>query len=245
MIRLDRSKQATPATLLTKGKKEGTKLKNQANQGLVDFIFSGKIYGATDVRSALRKIHHGKCAFCESLLPQTTAGHVEHFRPKGEVQQDVGKPLMKPGYYWLAYDWSNLLLACEWCNSRAKRRLFPLDDESKRCRSHRQKITRESPLLLDPSKDEPTKHLTFAEEYVLAKGGSRKGGKSIKVYRLDDPGLTEERRKKLALFRALRDFARHATPQPEVKDALAEARRWIRRIKNGKIEYTGMLRENL
>ncbi|MCU4389008.1 TIGR02646 family protein [Acinetobacter haemolyticus] len=57
-------------------------------------------YKTKDIRDALESIYHGKCAYCESneeLL------HVEHYRPKKI-------------YYWLAYSWDNLLLACHFCN---------------------------------------------------------------------------------------------------------------------------------
>lgn len=245
MIWLDKSRVPIPPTLAGKGKTATAKLKRQASKGVKTFSFDGKIYGAADVRKELRKVHFGKCAFCESLLPQTTAGHVEHFRPKGEVQQDVSEPLLQPGYYWLAYDWSNLLLACEWCNSRAKRRLFPLSDPSKRARNHKAKLANEKPLLLDPTQTDPKAHIEFINEEVRAKNGSASGRKSIEVYRLDDPGLTDVRRNKLALFRALRDLAKFATPQPEVQEALAEVRRWQRKIKNGRAEYSAMLRQNL
>ncbi|WP_395742855.1 hypothetical protein [Prosthecobacter sp.] len=245
MIWLDRLSASVPPTLNVKGKAATITLKRQYSNGVTEFVFDNKIYGAADVRKALRKIHLGKCAFCESLLPQTTAGHVEHFRPKGEVQQGISEPLLKPGYYWLAYEWSNLLLACEWCNSRAKRRLFPLEQPTKRARSHRARLTNEKPLLLDPTRTDPKKHIEFVNEVVREKKKSILGKKSIEVYRLDDDGLTEVRRTKLALFRALRDLAKFVTPMPEVQEALREVRLWQRRIKSGKAEYSAMLRANL
>lgn len=55
---------------------------------------------------------------------------VEHFRPKGGWRQSPGQPIEQPGYYWLAYEWSNLFLACGPCNSRHKRNLFPLTDQA-------------------------------------------------------------------------------------------------------------------
>lgn len=58
-------------------------------------------YKYEDIRSRLNSIHWGKCAFCETSDQQL---EVEHYRPK------------KGGYYWLAYSWDNLLLACTKCN---------------------------------------------------------------------------------------------------------------------------------
>lgn len=245
MIRLDRTNTPIPATLRVDGRRASIQLKRQRTLGKTEFKFMQRIYAAQDVRTALRTIHRGKCAFCETPLPQLTAGHVEHYRPKGEVQQDEGGALMTPGYYWLAYEWSNLLLACEWCNTRAKRKLFPLSNPSQRARTHKDRLEIETPLLLNPAIEDPAAHIEFVEEVIKPKAGSTKGGKSIKVYRLDDPGLTEHRRKKLYLFRALRDLARHANPKPEVYDALREAKEWVARIKSGDIEYAAMLRTNL
>ena len=226
-----------------KGKKAAANLKRAYSRGTRTFSFSLSIYGADDVREALRTMHRGKCAFCESKLPQLTAGHVEHYRPKGEVQQDVGAPLFQPGYYWLAYDWTNLLLGCEWCNCRAKRRLFPLSNPAQRSRTHKQSLATEVPLLLNPADKNPDLHLEFVGEEI--KPLTPEGDTSIRIYRLDDPGLTEERRRKLHLFKALRDLAKNTKPRPEVDEALAEARVWEQRINSGDIEYAAMLRANL
>jgi hypothetical protein len=44
--------------------------------------------------------------------------------------------LEQPGYFWLAYVWANLFLACQLCNQSFKKNLFPLADPAKRARSH-------------------------------------------------------------------------------------------------------------
>lgn len=234
-----------PDTLKSKGKAAASAVLNMVGRKVKKLTFRSDIYGADDVRKSLRTMHHKKCAFCESPLPQSTAGHVEHFRPKGEVQQKEKGRILKPGYYWLAYEWSNLFLACEWCNSRAKRKLFPLVNPSKRARSPKDRLEDEHPLLVDPSVDDPSDHIEFLHEEVRPKGGSLKGEESIRVFRLDDPELTEFRRDKLGLFRALRDLARLARPMPEAKDAISQVQKWERRIASGEIEYAAMLRANL
>ena len=53
------------------------------------------------VKEALIKMQHYKCYLCESKESITT--HIEHFKPKS---QKGGK-----------YEWQNLLLACDHCNS--------------------------------------------------------------------------------------------------------------------------------
>jgi len=56
---------------------------------------------------------HGKCAYCESKITAIYNGDIEHFRPKGKIQ--TANP-SRPGYFWLASEWKNLLLACPFCN---------------------------------------------------------------------------------------------------------------------------------
>jgi len=234
-----------PQTLADRGMTATANLKRAYSKGKRAFTFQSAIYAASDVRSALRVMHHGKCAFCESILPQITAGNVEHFRPKGEVQQDDTSPPLTPGYYWLAYDWENLFLACEWCNSRAKKTLFPLEDPAKRARDHNTTLSEETPLLLNPALDRPEEHLEFEEELVRAQNESPRGAASIEVYRLNDRGLTEERKKKLDLFRVLVALAKMTEPMPEAAEARQQVERWLKDIQDGKMEYAGMLRANL
>jgi 5-methylcytosine-specific restriction endonuclease McrA len=82
---------------------------------------------------------YGKCAYCEAPIRDYQPGDVEHFRPKagvsdengqavflfdeeGQVQVGAdGKPVEHPGYYWLAYEWTNLLPACAKCNQTGVR----------------------------------------------------------------------------------------------------------------------------
>ena len=62
----------------------------------------------------LRTLYKNKCAYCESaIMPPDNQNDsneirkyftIEHYRPK-------------TFYYWLAYEWSNLLLLCKDCNS--------------------------------------------------------------------------------------------------------------------------------
>lgn len=57
-------------------------------------------YKLEDVRQALTVIYRSKCAFCEQKVEQY---NVEHYRPKVK-------------YYWLAFSWDNLIMACPFCN---------------------------------------------------------------------------------------------------------------------------------
>ncbi len=71
------------------------------------------IYSDKSVRKILLKMFNGKCAYCESKITAIYNGDIEHFRPKGKIQN--ANP-SRPGYFWLASEWENLLFACPFCN---------------------------------------------------------------------------------------------------------------------------------
>jgi hypothetical protein len=128
----------------------------------------------------LLRLFHNKCAYCESKIGENQPGDVEHYRPKGRVVNDELKPvrvthrvkgtIQHPGYYWLAYEWSNLFPSCIDCN-RARRHgdektmagkadRFPVENENERAVEPGQE-TAERALLINPSEVDPAKHLVF------------------------------------------------------------------------------------
>ncbi|MEM8937949.1 MAG: retron system putative HNH endonuclease [Bacteroidota bacterium] len=70
------------------------------NSAYIDETKYNNRYKKRDVKEALANIYENKCAFCEQKVEQY---HVEHYRPKKI-------------YYWIAFSWDNLLLACSTCN---------------------------------------------------------------------------------------------------------------------------------
>ena len=88
--------------------------------------YKGKVQDANGivtftVREALKTIYKNKCAYCEKLAHQPK---IDHHRPKGTV---VGLPRTTHGYYWLCYEWSNLLPCCTDCNAiDAKSSRYPV-----------------------------------------------------------------------------------------------------------------------
>jgi uncharacterized protein (TIGR02646 family) len=107
---------------------------------------------------------HYAYAYCE--FPLGPYGDVEHFRPKASYRQSLGDKHHIPGYYWLAYDWQNLLFACNVCNRTLKSDLFPLADSSQRNIAGRD-ISQEQPLLLNPAVDDPAEHITYREAVAI------------------------------------------------------------------------------
>ena len=76
-----------------------------------DFEFTST-YKTASVKRALEKLFRGKCAYCEWKPGAGSSWDVEHFRPKGRVAERAEHP----GYYWLAYTWTNLYFSCQMCN---------------------------------------------------------------------------------------------------------------------------------
>jgi uncharacterized protein (TIGR02646 family) len=203
MIRTRRPK-AVPKILRTKGRQLRDKHIAQHSSGDLSFAFDRDVYGHAAVKAALRTAQHDKCGFCESKVSHIASGDVEHFRPKAAVRARSNAPLVKPGYYWLAYEWTNLLFACELCNRRHKASLFPLIDETARARSHADDMSLEAPLFIDPTAEDPAAHIGFRQEYPYAVNGSVRGRATISALGLDRAPLVEIRRDRLEKVRLLR-----------------------------------------
>ena len=109
-----------PRVLIEKGPIENKKNCDSFSDDPVSFLKAfkadPKIYGGSQVKKMLKRAQHNKCCFCEKNQVDEY-GAVEHFRPKSGYKIDKNqKKLTKPGYYWLAYEWTNLLFVCAACN---------------------------------------------------------------------------------------------------------------------------------
>lgn len=212
--------------------------------GTRTFDFDREIYAAAGVKDALLRAQHDKCAFCESKLAHVAYGDVEHFRPKkGWVQAD-GDPLARPGYYWLAYVWENLLLSCQLCNQRHKRNLFPLTQPAQRARCHHDDCGREAPVFVNPAMEEPAEHIAFRAEIPHAVPGSARGERTIACLGLRREALNERRREKLALLAQLVDVVRLSEAEPSKIDVELgrRARETLARAVRDDAEYAAMAR---
>jgi uncharacterized protein (TIGR02646 family) len=191
-------KPAAPAVLQTRGAAATRQLCLDYESGIRVFDdFDHSIYAAREVKNTLRLAQHRKCAFCESIFEATGYGDVEHFRPKGGYKQRETDQLKRPGYYWLAYEWSNLFYSCQLCNQQFKRNLFPLKDGRRRARAHTHNLTKEEPLLVDPSRLDPALFIEFRRERAHAVNGCREGETTIAVLGLNRQELMDARGKRL------------------------------------------------
>ncbi len=147
-----------------------------------------------DVRDALRDSQHRKCCFCENIRGQVRELDVDHFRPKAGVEDDP----THPGYWWLAYEWSNLLYACKPCNQEYKKTKFPI--MGTRAYLPEDCLGDERPELVNPIDENPEEFIGFDwqkgyERFVLALGldeGGR-GRKTIAIMKLNRADLAKER----------------------------------------------------
>jgi uncharacterized protein (TIGR02646 family) len=203
VIRIQRPKRE-PARLAKQGAAARRSDCRAFARGVTTFEFAAKIYGHPSVKTALINAQHNKCAFCESKVTHVASGHVEHFRPKGGVRQRKGDPLQKPGYFWLAYEWTNLLFSCEICNSRFKGNLFPLSNPAARARKPEDDLALEQPLFVNPAVEDPAAHIGFREEYPFAVNGSARGEATWKALGLDREKLAEIRRDHLQTVKTLK-----------------------------------------
>jgi Mg2+ and Co2+ transporter CorA len=181
-------------------------------------------------------------------------GDVEHFRPKGGYRQSADDPLGKPGYYWLAYEWSNLFFACQLCNQRFKKNLFPLQDAARRAISHNDDLNDEEILFIHLEETDPAEHIAYRNEYCFTIEDSERGTASITALGLNREELVEVRRDRLTTWRQLknvreliaayiqdRNTASEPIP-PEFSDQLEELDAEIERLHRQTAEYSAMAR---
>jgi hypothetical protein len=193
-----------------------------AEAGKLSFDFKKSIYGPSPTKQAFASAQFSKCCFCEGLFDAFYRGDVEHYRPKGAVRE--GKVRSFPGYYWLAYEFSNLFFACADCNQYRKKDQFPLVTEGQRARSHHDDIAAEDPLILSPGGPrDPREHIRFYNDVPI--GVTDAGKRTIVALRLDREPLNRLRRKLLVRLRdhqcTVRNLSEDARPEIVMKVALA------------------------
>ena len=195
MIYVDRNKVNAPKVLTEPNVR---KLYNEAKHffGIPErkrrqehFHFN-TIYFHSSVRDALKILFSNKCAYCESKLDASYQADIDHFRPKAGAVGSNGE-YWPDHYWWLAYTWSNLYLACRSCNN-FKGSKFPTDGKPAPLEASLAELQSEKRLLIDPCADDPLKHLVFdASGIVNAK--TEHGLATIAVLVLNRPDLVLQR----------------------------------------------------
>ncbi len=155
-------------------------------------------YRHRQIKKALTLMFSGKCCYCESKISHVDYGHIEHFRPKSCFPE-------------LAFEWSNLFLACGVCNGTGfKGASFPTADQG-------------GPLL-DPCHDEPSEHLRFDFDprTMLASvyGTAPRGETTARLLGLNRPELRAYRSQQVLKLHVLQRFAES---DEQARTLLAEA----------------------
>jgi hypothetical protein len=187
-------------------------------------------------KTILAAAQYSKCGYCERDITNH-AGDVEHYRPKGKLEElppkradwgsedprtgNIASPrrlltLCDQGYPWLAYEWSNYLVACNSCNSKWKRCLFPVVETPRPVPPVRGGT--ETPLLLDPFGEiEPLEHLKFSDVgAVEPRNDSPIGRATIDTCALDRPSLIRSRAQAAAdVIALIMDFKEAKTEAAE------------------------------
>ncbi len=242
---------------------------------LTDKSFTFGVYKAKSVSDALVEAYGLKCAYCESDFAAVTPKDVEHFRPKNEIDPGDGSDAMKPGYWWLAGVWSNLLVSCADCNRQrnhevpgahgpekiGKGTLFPIAPGVHHARTEGgEPVEEPGRLLLHPVLDEPMDHLTFGDDALIHPvdvGGQLdpRGEASIRVYALQRGELVKRRlvvlnSMKEKIEQLVRQIKIHndviGTPsEPTSIEQIRSLRGSIAGLLAPGMQYLGMLREHI
>jgi uncharacterized protein (TIGR02646 family) len=176
------------------------------------------IYASEAVKSELEICHHRKCCYCEIPIRTPAYPHVEHWRPQNSSRQERGQGRMRPGYFWLAYSWDNLLWSCAFCNSN-KNDLFPLGNPALRARHHKMRLEDETPEIIKPDNiADLSDHITFYMEVPV--GLTALGRKTIEVLGLDSP----KHECRLEHFKMIREFRKISIDLMDSNDPAAQ--RW-------------------
>ena len=202
MIPVKKNIGAIPRGLTTPGAKKKIK---QVLAEKNAHIASADYYAHDSVKTALNSQYGNKCAYCECLIEEQADRRVDHYRPKKARDQAVSHP----GYYWLTYEWSNLILSCATCNLK-KSNHFPIagtrvitpPQNREDWHSEAACMGQEQPLILNPEVDDPTEHLYFSPDgRVHPKENSLQGAKTIEVCNLNREALILARKKLMDGFR--------------------------------------------
>jgi uncharacterized protein (TIGR02646 family) len=206
--------------------------------------FDPTLYGAKEVKNKLMQIFQNKCAFCECDTSAGAAYDIEHFRPKFI-------------YYWLCYEWTNLLLSCQVCNRYYKQTHFPLEMEAYRVKTHPMKkgvldkaachigsptLASEKPLLLHPAIDLPNQHLRFLKTGTMV-GLTEKGRISIEKYGLNRDELVLVRKEILLNIQEiiLSEYEENEPSEARIKKEIKKILKSLTNHKNANKPFTGFI----
>lgn len=172
------------------------------NHGLYYTKTYNKLYKKDDIKEKLDSYYHNKCAYCEQRVEQY---HVEHYRPKKEKGPD------SYAYYWLAFSWDNLLVACPTCNSK-KGNKFRIRNHRVTFDSNEENINNinclssgydriERPFMVNPEVTDPNNYIHFTIDGKMTSDDENFKYTIDEVCKLSRKDLNDQRRKIIEDFR--------------------------------------------
>ena len=198
MIKIDRGEPPRDTALDKERDKELEEIRKLANSGKLKSKCIDNLWSDSKAKEFLHQSQHGKCCYCERKRNKKIETDVEHFRPKAGVKEAK----KHQGYWWLAYSWENLLIACKTCNQEYKHTQFPLKDEKKRVYKEDCDLSKEEPFLINPLEEDPELFIDYEleETQFMAKavGKCERGKKTVdKLTGINDMEVMEQRAGKL------------------------------------------------
>jgi len=191
----------TPAFLLSETvKKKITQALNEKNAHDFQTYYYGN---AQKVKPLLEAAYKHKCCFCERNEAGGVELQIEHYRPVRTPKECNSEKHL--GYYWLGYEWNNLLLSCSTCNKH-KNNSFPLENENNRAYTPTDLLSKENPLIFNPETDNVFEHFSFEQDGTL-KSNTQKGKKTIEILKLNDTALLTARNRIIRSYIA--EFTTH------------------------------------
>lgn len=156
MIAIEKDFDTIPPSIRHKPRRDAF----EKNKAAGKYCSSDNLYKPDKIKVALDAIYHRKCAYCEKSLKDADR-HVEHYRPKVP-------------YFWLAFSWDNLLIACKKCNELKNNKFIKylegtqLVYNNETLETAQSQITiynaTEKPLIINPEQETEAslkKHFTF------------------------------------------------------------------------------------
>ena len=147
-------------------------------------------YNHADIKQSLLAETHSKCAYCESKLRHVTYGDVEHVVPKSD---DPRK--------W--FDWHNLTIACDVCNTNKSK--SPVDENS----------------FIDPYDVDPEEHFWQLGSMICARPGCDAAALTERLMDLNRAELVERRSERIKSLMRLLDSVMRCT-DPRLRTLLWE-----------------------
>ncbi len=195
------------------------------------------LYKREDIKKALNDIYKSKCAFCEIRIEQW---NVEHYRPKKI-------------YYWLAFSWDNLILACPTCNGH-KDVNFKIAGKEITFENSEVNIRQinvssagydsiEEPLMVNPESTDPLGFIEFSRNGVIVSSNPR-FAYTIDKCKIDRKWLNDERKHILEVYeRDIRSaLIENQNLDEQEKEIKAITRKFIRDTKDALLQFLAFRR---